>query len=90
MTFSNSLADGTKPLILDTSVLINLHASQRGEPILDALPNKILVPRQVIEELDLLLGFQSRAHRGLSGCRRGRGKHDGHTPIRGRSEKRRT
>lgn len=52
MTFSSSLADGAAPLILDTSVLINLHACQQGTRILDTLPNPILVPRPVVDELE--------------------------------------
>jgi predicted nucleic acid-binding protein len=51
MTFSNSLADDTRPLVLDTSVLINLHACTYGESILTAIPNDIIVPRIVAGEL---------------------------------------
>lgn len=52
MTFSNYLANPAEPLVLDTSVLINLHASRRGELILDAIPNEIVVPLPVITELN--------------------------------------
>jgi predicted nucleic acid-binding protein len=52
MTYSSSLADNLAPLILDTSVLINLHASTHGGRILDALPNEILVPEIVAAELE--------------------------------------
>lgn len=52
MTFSNSLADTTSPLILDTSVLINLHASRHGEIIIAALPHEVLVPETVVGELN--------------------------------------
>lgn len=41
-----------RPLVLDTSALINLYASSRGEAILAALPMEILVPRTVSDELD--------------------------------------
>ena len=39
------------PLVIDTSVLINLHASRYGDRIVDALPNDILVPEIVASEL---------------------------------------
>ena len=52
MTYSSSLADKTIPLVLDTSVLINLHASGHGCRILGAIPNDIFVPRIVAAELD--------------------------------------
>ena len=52
MTYSSSLTDNLTPLVLDTSVLINLHASRRGDRILDALPNEILVTEIVASELE--------------------------------------
>jgi predicted nucleic acid-binding protein len=52
MTFSSSLAEDPSPLILDTSVLINLHASRQGGQILAAMPNEILVSEPVVAELD--------------------------------------
>lgn len=52
MTYSNFLDDNMTPLILDTSVLINLHASRQGGRILDCLPNNILVPEIVANELE--------------------------------------
>ncbi len=52
MTYSSSLADDLSALILDTSVLINLHSSTYGSRILAALPNKILVPEIVAAELE--------------------------------------
>ena len=52
MTCSSSLAEDLTPLVLDTSVLINLHACSNGERILAAIPNKILVPEIVVRELD--------------------------------------
>jgi len=52
MTYSTSLADDLTPLVLDTSVLINLHASQCGARILSALPHEILVPEIVALELE--------------------------------------
>jgi predicted nucleic acid-binding protein len=52
MTYSSSLADDASPLIIDTSVLINLHASRHGARILAAMPNNVLVPEIVAAELD--------------------------------------
>lgn len=52
MTFSSSLVSSASPLILDTSVLINLHASRQGASILRAIPNDILIPREVMRELE--------------------------------------
>ena len=52
MIYSNSLADNLMPLVLDTSVLINLYASRRGVEILDALPNVIVLPQIVTLELE--------------------------------------
>ena len=40
------------PLVLDTSVLINLHASGHGARILSSVPNAILVPEIVVSELE--------------------------------------
>lgn len=51
MICSSSLADDLTPLVLDTSVLINLHACSRGEQILMAIPNTIAVPDIVVREL---------------------------------------
>ena len=48
---SSPVNDGT-PLVLDTSVLINLHASTFGHKILQAIPNAILVPEIVSGELE--------------------------------------
>lgn len=52
MTYSISRADDMIPLVLDTSVLINLHASTHGGRILSSLPNDILVPKIVLSELE--------------------------------------
>lgn len=52
MTYSTSPADDPTPLVLDTSVLINLYASTCGVEILSALPNEILVPEIVVSELE--------------------------------------
>ena len=51
MIYSNSLANELNALVLDTSVLINLQASRHCGRILDALPNKIVVPEIVASEL---------------------------------------
>lgn len=60
MTFLSSLIENSSTLVLDTSVMINLHASTYGERILDALPNNIVVPDVVIHELE----HESRARNG--------------------------
>ena len=52
MTYSNSLSDDTVPLVLDTSVLINLHASRCGVDILTSIPNPIVVANIVAGELE--------------------------------------
>ena len=66
MTFSSSLADDRRPLVLDTSVLINLHACTYGERILTMVPNNIVVPDIVAGELEhetsLKNGEQSFLH----------------------------
>ncbi|WP_230281623.1 hypothetical protein [Croceicoccus sp. Ery15] len=51
MTCSSSLADDLTPLVLDTSVLINLHACSQGVRILTAIPNEIAIPDVVVREL---------------------------------------
>lgn len=51
MNCSSSLIDIADPLVLDTSVLINLYACQYGERILSAIPNDVLVPEVVAGEL---------------------------------------
>lgn len=51
MSCSSSLIDIADPLVLDTSVLINLHACKYGERILAAIPNDIVVPDVVAGEL---------------------------------------
>ncbi len=52
MNWSSSLVSADVPLVLDTSVLINLHACGSGALILSAIPNQILVPQEVAAELD--------------------------------------
>lgn len=52
MNFSSSLIDDLRPLVFDTSVLINLHACSYGELILRAIPNDIVVPWIVANELE--------------------------------------
>ena len=52
MTYSSSLTDDFRPLVLDTSVLINLYACAYGEHILTAIPNCIIVPQVVAAELE--------------------------------------
>ena len=52
MTYSSSLTDDLRPLVLDTSVLINLYACSYNERILTAIPNGIIVPQVVAAELE--------------------------------------
>jgi len=52
MSCSSSLIDIVDPLVLDTSVLINLHACKYGERILRAVPNDIIIPEIVVGELE--------------------------------------
>jgi predicted nucleic acid-binding protein len=52
MSCSSSLIDIVDPLVLDTSVLINLHACKYGERILTAIPNDVVVPEIVAGELE--------------------------------------
>lgn len=52
MTYSSSLSNDLRPLIFDTSVLINLNACAYGERILTAVPNRIIVPQVVAGELE--------------------------------------
>ncbi|MGE3702815.1 MAG: PIN domain-containing protein [Hyphomicrobiaceae bacterium] len=52
MTFSSSLANDRRPLVLDTSVLINLHACTYGKRVLTAITNEIVVSDIVAGELE--------------------------------------
>ena len=52
MSCLSSLIDIVDPLVLDTSVLIDLRACKYGERILMAIPNDIIVPEIVAEELE--------------------------------------
>lgn len=52
MNCSSSLIDIVESLVLDTSVLINLHACKYGEQIIPVIPNDILVPEIVARELE--------------------------------------
>lgn len=52
MSCSSSLIDLADPLVIDTSVLINLHACKYGERILTAIPNDVVVPEIVAGELE--------------------------------------
>lgn len=51
MIFSSFLADDHRPLVLDTSVLINLHACAYGEAVLTAIANDIVISVVVAAEL---------------------------------------
>ena len=46
------LTDRAIPVVADTSVVINLNATNRAETILDALPNPFLVVSEVMLELE--------------------------------------
>jgi predicted nucleic acid-binding protein len=52
MNCSSFRIDIVNQWVLDTSVLINLHACRHGERILSAIPNDILVPEIVAGELE--------------------------------------
>lgn len=52
MTYSSCQVSSLTPFILDTSVLINLHASRYGGRIIDALPNAIIVSKIVVSEME--------------------------------------
>jgi len=66
MTYSSSLISETRPLVLDTSVLINLHGCKFGERILAAIPNLIAVPEVVAEELENETSRENGEHGFLS------------------------
>ena len=67
MTLSSSLTDDPRPLVLDTSVLINLHACTFGERILMAIPNAMVVPNIVADELNTETGRRNGDHGFLHG-----------------------
>lgn len=52
MVRQSCLRDRTVPVVADTSVVINLNATQCAETILDALPNPFLVVPEVVLELE--------------------------------------
>lgn len=53
MNFSNIIANPQLPLVIDTSVIVNLNACSFGEQILRAVPNKVIVSQIVADELEL-------------------------------------
>ena len=57
MVRQSCLSDRTVSVIADTSVVINLNATQCSEAILEALPNPFLVVSEVVPELES--GLQS-------------------------------
>lgn len=67
MSCSSSLTDIADPLVLDTSVLINLHACKCGEHILAAIPNEIVVPKIVARELEHETSRRNGEHSFLHG-----------------------
>lgn len=67
MTCSSSLANDLTPLVLDTSVVINLHACSLGEQILTLIPNTIAVPDNVIRELSHETSRTNGEHQFLEG-----------------------
>ncbi len=62
MTYSSSLDKDLRPIVLDTSVLINIHASSHGKSILNSLPNNVLVPDLVASELCYEIGKTDGAY----------------------------
>lgn len=67
MTFSSFLANDYRPLVLDTSVSINLHACTYGERVLTAITNEIVVPDVVAGELEHETGWKTGDHSFLHG-----------------------
>lgn len=65
MSCSSSPIDIADPLILDTSVLINLHACKYGERILASIPNDVVVSAIVAGELEHETSRQNGEHRFL-------------------------
>lgn len=57
MVRQSCLSDRTISVVADTSVVINLNATQCSEAILEALPNPFLVVSEVVPELESGLQF---------------------------------
>src|SRR5579885_945233 len=53
MKFSSLLTDYQLSIVIDTSVVINLHACSFGVQIVSAIPNPIVVPQIAVDELPL-------------------------------------
>ncbi len=51
MNFSSIIANPLLPLVLDTSVIVNLSACSFGEQILRVVPNKVVVAKIAADEL---------------------------------------
>ena len=70
MVRQSCLRDRTVPVIADTSVVINLNATQGAETILNALPNPFLVVSEVMLELEsgLQTGRNDAASAGRVAC----------------------
>lgn len=67
MTYSSYLAYDPRPLVLDTSVLVNLHACTYGERVLMAIPNEIIIPQIVANELEHETSRSNGEHSFLQG-----------------------
>ncbi|MBY0558589.1 DNA-binding protein [Hyphomicrobium sp.] len=67
MTGSSFLIEEDRSLVLDTSVLINLHASRCGERILQTIPNGFIVPEIVAQELENETSQENGEHGFLQG-----------------------
>jgi predicted nucleic acid-binding protein len=52
MNFSDSINNAALPLVFDNSVLVNVFACTFGERILEAIPNRIIIPEQVVIEFE--------------------------------------
>ena len=50
--YSSCLIEQTDVLVMDTSVLINLHGSTYGARIISAVPNRLCIPEIVLRELN--------------------------------------
>jgi predicted nucleic acid-binding protein len=49
---SGLFTDAGRPVFADTSALINLHASQVADRLVSAIPNRVIVTQNAVEELE--------------------------------------
>lgn len=65
MTFSNLLSNSITPLVIDTSVLINLYACKQGEIVLRTIPNNKIIAQLVVDEFNRGTELQQQFLRNL-------------------------